>query len=1016
MGNEQRIIFDPFSLDLVNECLWQGSKAIKLRPKAFAVLNYLLARPGQLVTKEELLNSIWPETFVSDAVLKVTIRQLREALDDDPKSPRFIETAHRRGYRFIGQIAESEQVTPNQEVGSVRTIPSSHLPAEDSPWGFVGRDEALTRMRSWLQKMLEGERQIIFVTGEAGIGKTALVDTFVRSIASDRRIRIGRGQCLEQYGTGEAYLPLLEAIGRLCREQAHVVDVLHAHAPMWLLQMPSLVSASDRELLNRGISGATRERMLREIGEALEALTSEQPLVLILEDLHWSDYSTLDLISYLATQRQPAHLMLIGTYRTAELIVSGHPLKAVKQELLAKQQCEELPLQYLNEDAVGKYLSIRFPGNRFPDGLARLIHERTEGNPLFMVNAVDFLVAEGLIVEHETRWELVVENEKVEVGVPDSIKQMIEKQLDHLDAEKQRTLEAASVAGAEFSTLAVVAGLGEDRALVEARCDELARRHQFIQDRGVQELPNGEASTRYGFIHALYQNILYERISASRLVQLHRRIGERGEDVYGENAGEIAAELAMHFDRGRDYKRAAKHFQQAADNAIRRFAYREAVGLARRGLELLRKLPDTAERAEQELLMQLTLGVPLIATEGYAAPDVGSVYLKARELCQQLGGTADVSEVLWGLRTYHTLRAEFATAREIAEEFLRLAERLSYPGLAMRGHWAMEIIFFHLGEFTLALEHYEKALSFYDPKHYLDDAFLYVQNPGVAMRCFAAWSLWFLGQPQQALERIQEALRLARELSEPHGLAQALFFAAVLHQLRREERKAQENAEAAIAVSREHGLALYQAMSTATRGWALILQERQEEGIQQMGEGLAAHRLTGAEVILPHFLAVLVEAFAKTRQVDEGLRVLEEALAVVHRNGERYYLAELYRIKGDLILLQATDRGLSRAARSGVPVLEARRSDVAGAEACFHQSIKIARQQKAKSWELRAGMSLARLYQDQNKRAEAHGLLEPIYNKFTEGFDTADLREAKALLDELSKSGADMNRRRPNLN
>ena len=1016
MGNEQRIIFDSFSLDLVNECLWQGSKAIKLRPKAFAVLNYLLERPGQLVTKEELLNSIWPETFVSDAVLKVTIRQLREALDDDPKSSRFIETAHRRGYRFIGQIAESEQVTPNQEVGSVRTIPSSHLPAEDSCWGFVGRDEALTRMRSWLQKMLEGERQIIFVTGEAGIGKTALVDTFVRSIASDRRIRIGRGQCLEQYGTGEAYLPLLEAIGRLCREQAHVVDVLHAHAPMWLLQMPSLVSASDRELLNRGISGATRERMLREIGEALEALTSEQPLVLILEDLHWSDYSTLDLISYLATQRQPAHLMLIGTYRTAELIVSGHPLKAVKQELLAKQQCEELPLQYLNEDAVGKYLSIRFPGNRFPDGLATLIHERTEGNPLFMVNAVDFLVAEGLIVEHETRWELVVEIEKVEVGVPDSIKQMIEKQLDHLDAEKQRTLEAASVAGAEFSTLAVVAGLGEDRALVEARCDELARRHQFIQDRGVQELPNGEASTRYGFIHALYQNILYERMSASRLVQLHRRIGERGEDVYRENAGEIAAELAMHFDRGRDYKRAAKHFQQAADNAIRRFAYREAVGLARRGLELLRKLPDTAERAEQELLMQLTLGVPLIATEGYAAPDVGSVYLKARELCQQLGGTADVSEVLWGLRTYYTLRAEFATAREIAEEFLRLAERLSYPGLAMRGHWAMEIIFFHLGEFTLALEHYEKALSFYDPKHYLDDAFLYVQNPGVAMRCFAAWSLWFLGQPEQALERIQEALRLARELSEPHGLAQALFFAAVLHQLRREERKAQENAEAAIAVSREHGLALYQAMSTATRGWALILQERQEEGIQQMGEGLAAHRLTGAEVILPHFLAGLVEAFAKTRQVDEGLRVLEEALAVVHRNGERYYLAELYRIKGDLILLQATDRGLSRAARSGVPVLEARRSEVAEAEACFHQSIKIARQQKAKSWELRAGMSLARLYQDQNKRAEAHGLLEPIYNKFTEGFDTADLREAKALLDELSKSGADMNRRRPNLN
>ena len=969
------------------------------------MLNYLLERPGKLVTKEDFLKSIWPETFVGDAVLKVTIRQIREALDDDPKAPRFIETAYRRGYRFIGQISESERMTADREGGSLRTIPFSRLP-EDSSRGFVGRDEVLTWLQDWLQKMFEGERQIIFVTGESGIGKTALVDTFARRIAFDQRIRISRGQCLEQYGTGEAYLPVLEAIGRLCREQPHVADVLHAHAPMWLLQMPSLVSDSDRELLNRGLSGATRERMLREMGEALEVLTAEMPLVLILEDLHWSDYSTLDLISYLARQRQPAHLMLIGTYRTVELVVSGHPLKAVKQELLAKQQCEELPLEYLSENAVDKYLSIRFPGHRFPAGLARLIHERTEGNPLFMVNAVDFLVAEGLMVKHEQGWELVVEIERVEVGVPDSIKQMIEKQLDHLDAEKQRTLETASVAGAEFSMLAVAAGLGEDPTPVEALCDELARHHQFIQDRGVQELPNGEASTRYGFIHSLYQNVLYERLSDSRRVQLHRRIGARGEDIYGENAREIAAELAMHFERGRDYRRAAKHFQQAADNAIRRFAYREAVGLARRGLELLRKMPNTDERAEQELHMQLTLGVPLIATEGYASPDVGNAYLQARELCQQLGGTADVSEVLWGLRTYHTMRAEFATAREIAEEFLQLAERLPYPGLAMRGHWAMEIIFLHLGEFALALEHYEKALTFYDPKHHLEDAFLNVQNPGIAMRCFVAWSLWFLGRPEQASERIKEAVSLARELSEPYGLAQALFFSAVLHQLRREERRAQEDAEAAIAVSREHGLALYQAMSTATRGWALMWQGQPEEGIEQMVEGLANHRLTGAEVILPHFLALLVEAFAKTRQVEEGLRVLEEALRVVNRNGERYYLAELYRIKGELLLLQATDRVLSRAVPSGQTVSRARIPEVAPAEACFHQSIEIAREQNAKSWELRAVTSLARLYQNQHKGSEAHRLLEQIYSKFTEGFDTADLKEAKAVLDELPKPGA----------
>src|SRR5215813_4029678 len=660
VGNEKLIMFGPFCLDLSNECLWRGSQAIKLRPKAFAVLEYLVGHSGRLVTKEELLNAVWPGTFVGEAVLKVAIREIREALDDDPASPSFIETAHRRGYRFIGQIGESPKM---------HAVSGSPLRAVDSPQRFVGRDEALLRLQAWLQKALRGERQIVFVTGEAGIGKTALVDTFARSITSNRSIRIGRGQCLEQYGASEAYLPVLEAIGRLCREQGQVVDLLRAHAPMWLLQMPSSMSASDRESLSREVSGATRERMLREMGEASEVLASDLLLVIILEDLHWSDYSTLDLISYLANQRQAARLMLIGTYRPVELVVSGHPLKAVKRELHAKQRCQELPLEYLTEEGISEYLSVRFPGNRFPAGLPALIHQRTEGNPLFMVNAVDYLVGEGLLDKRDESWELVAPINQVEVGVPDSIKQMIEKQIDHLDLEKQRTLEAASVAGAEFSSLAVVAGSGEDRARVEVRCDELARHHQFIQERGVHLLPNGETGSRYSFIHALYQNVLYQRIPVSRRIQLHRRIGVRGEEIYGERAGEIAAELAMHFERGRDYKRAAKYLQQASDNDIRRFAYREAVVLARRGLELLATLPDTRERAEQELRLQLTLGVPLIATEGYAAQNVGSAYTKARTLCRQLGATRETFQALWGLWSFHVLRAELGTAREIAEEF-----------------------------------------------------------------------------------------------------------------------------------------------------------------------------------------------------------------------------------------------------------------------------------------------------------------------------------------------------------
>ncbi|HET6891795.1 MAG TPA: AAA family ATPase, partial [Pyrinomonadaceae bacterium] len=778
-------------------------------------------------------------------------------------------------------------------------------------------------------------------------------------------------------------------------------DVLRAHAPMWLLQMPSLMSAADRELLSREVYGATRERMLREMGEALEALTSDQPLVIILEDLHWSDYSTLDLISYLASQRRAGQLMLIGTYRTVELIVSGHPLKAVKQELLAKQQCEELPLEYLSEDAVAEYLSVKFPTNRFPSELGRLIHERTEGNPLFMVNVVNYLLGEGKIIETGDHWRLNAGLEELEVGVPENIREMIEKQIARLTVEDQQVLEAASISGMNCSALAIASALGEDVVEVEARCEELARRNCFLRVRGVAEFPDGTVSARYGFIHSLYVSTLYERIPAARRARLHKDMAERGEIIYGSRAGEIATELAAHFEQGRDYKRAAKYLQKAADNAIRRFAYKGAVALSRRGLELLGRLPDTPERAAQELCLQLTLGIPLIATKGYAAADVGSVYMRARELCRQLGETPEISEVLWGLRAFYALRSDLGPAREIAEEVLSLAERQSDPGLAMRGHWMMLSTFMHLGEFAPAIEHFEKALLLYDPGRHRDDAFLYALNPGVAMPCLAAWVLWFLGLPDQSLQRIQEGLTLARDLSEPNGLAYAFCFAAILYQLRREEQMTQEHAEAGIAVSREHGLVMFQALATVTRGWSLF-EQRRDEAIEQMREGLEALQATGTEFVRPHFLALLAEALGKARQHEEGLGILEDALSLTRRNGEQYYQAELYRLKGELLLMQSKCRGVSRMATGGRVVVDTNPPVVAQAEGCFNESIKIARQQQAKSWELRAATSLARLYQNQNKREEGRALLTKIYDRFTEGFATVDLREAKALLDELS--------------
>jgi predicted ATPase/DNA-binding winged helix-turn-helix (wHTH) protein len=990
--NPRHIHFAPFALDLVNECLWKGPEAIKLRPKTFAVLEHLVSKPGELVTKHDLIAAVWPDTYVGDAVLKVAIRQIREALSDDPKSPRFIETAHRRGYRFIAEINPIATVVPEQSqaqprVALTRSNPprgpkgSHYENAERShdESAFVGRDDALSRMHEWFDKARDGECQVVFVTGEAGIGKTTLIEAFMRRIAADGSVRICSGQCLEQYGMSEAYLPVLDAITQLCRNNPVVVGVLRAFAPMWLMQMPSLVTASDRESFGREAAGATRDRMLREICEALEALAAHQPLVLVLEDLHWSDFSTLDLISYAARRRRAAHLMIVGTYRPAELIASRHPLRTVKQELVARQQCEELPLEYLTEEAIAEHLAVKFPSNQFPSELVALIHERTEGNPLFMVNTIDHLIAERLIESHEDGWRLTAPIDTVKLGVPDSIRQLIETQIDRLDSADQRILEAASVAGAEFPSAAVSAALDDDGADVELRCEELSRRHQFIKAGGAQVLPNGQAVGRFGFVHAVYRHVLYERMSSSKRMQLHRRIGLRGEELYGDRTSEIAAELAMHFEQAADAPRAVRYLHQAALNALHRSAYREAIVVSRRGLELLATLPDTDELAHQELRLQLTLGVPLIATEGYAAPEVGRLYQNARGLCERLETAAEMSQALWGVWTFHTLRAELSTSLGIAHEFLWLAERVGHPDLAMRGHWSMEITCTHQGNFGPALEHYVRALALYDDgerQHPNIDPL----NPGVAMRSFAAWCAWFIGQPDRGLRLIQEAVAIARELSEPHGLAHALASAALVHQLRGERRLAEQHADAIIALSDEHGLVLYEAMARIVRGWSHIGRGDNERSAEEIRQGMAAWRSTGAQLMCPHYLALLTEALPPAPD-DQALRVLDEALALVESTGERCYEAELHRLKGERLLERAEDG-----------------AGVDAAESCFEQAITIARRQQAHSLELRAAISLAHLQRAHRKADVARDLIAQIYERFDQGFDTLDLREARTLI------------------
>jgi DNA-binding winged helix-turn-helix (wHTH) protein len=589
-------IRETLRLDTVNASVWRGDEPISLSPKAFAVLLCLAKHSRRLVTKQELLDTVWPRGFVTDGVLKVCIREIRSALGDSSKEPRFIETLHRRGYRLIADL----------DSGGMPGIAPTRLGPDIPSATPIGREKVIADLSGCLDKALRGQRQVVFVSGEAGIGKTAVVDAFVERAVAQATWLVGRGQCIEHYSTSEPYFPMLEALNQICHQPAggEVVPLLNRYAPSWLTHLPWLSDTDSREVRQREGLTPTRERMLREMAELLEALTAKTPLVLVLEDLHWGDYSTLDMVSMLARRRGAARLLLLITYRPVEVILANHPLNVVKQDLQMRRYCVDLPLTYLSAVDVETYLEERFPGHLFPPGLAAFIHQRTEGNPLFMLNVVDYLVAQGSLVPNENGWTLHGALSDLDLGVPESLRQMIERQVDRCAPEEQHVLEAASIAGQDFTPAVVGAVLKMDAAEIEACLASLARRGQFVCEQGMKEWPDNTVSARYAFAHALYQNALYGRQPVARRVQSHRRVGAYMERAYASRTAEIASELALHCEQGRDFPKAVSYFRQAAASASARYAHREAVSYLTRALMMAQHLSPEERIAEQMILLE----------------------------------------------------------------------------------------------------------------------------------------------------------------------------------------------------------------------------------------------------------------------------------------------------------------------------------------------------------------------------------------------------------------------------
>ncbi len=953
------IRFAEFELDRGAYELRHNGRSVPLERIPFDLLLLLVERPGQLRTREEIHERVWGSgVFLdSDAAINTAVRKLRRALNDDARNPHFIIKVQGMGYRFGGTVEPSER-----DGNSMLAWPNGPFGADPEAQLMVGREEQLARIHEMFAKASAGTRQVAFITGEPGIGKTTFARSFLGAIARARVERIGHGQCVEQYGSGEPYMPVLEALTRLCRAPhgARLLAVMRRVAPSWLAQMPSLLSESEHKGFQRVAQGMTQQRMLREMAEALEMMAAEMPLVLLLEDLHWSDRSTLDLIATVARRSERACLTILGTYRPVEILTREHPLRAMKEELELHQQCSELRLPPLGQADVATYLARRFPDSKEHLSAAR-IYARSEGNPLLMVNVVDYLVEQGSRAD------------AAKIDAPRNIRQMIERNLQRLSDDEQHVLEAASVAGVEFSVAPIAAALDRPLAQIDACCTRLVRGQQFLAAAGVLNWPDGTVAPRFRFHHALYQEALYNRLPVSNRIELHRRIADWAEQAYGAQATEIANELAHHYVSSHQQEKAVEYLSRATQRALSRSAFPEALAQARAALALIPQLPQNPHRDHREFELLEMLVSAATATEGWGSPETLTGGERILALARSSGDEDERAAALRSTWRSHLSSGRYAESLEVAQQMLALAERSKRSPAIADAKTGLGWVSLWMGRVSDAVRLFDGALA--DCPDGAGRASLIGMEPLAETLSFSAISWWNAGYPDRATLSAQSAVERARELRQPFSIAQTLLPASWVATWRGQYETACRLATEGVEVAKHEGYPHVMAGCTFVLGWAAGLQGKFEQGTALIRQGIAGWTLP----MVKYQHVMLAEVYLKADQPLDALESLTKFAEMATPNGEHLGESEAQRLRAEALMM--IDR-----------------SSATAAEQHLRAAAAIAAEQGAKSFELRATASLARLLRDIGRRDEARATLAEIYGWFIEGFNTRDLKNAGVLL------------------
>jgi DNA-binding winged helix-turn-helix (wHTH) protein/predicted ATPase len=880
-------------------------------------------------------------------------------------------------YRALGAYTLTDLSQPLPLYQVVRQSPTQSRLAVAMMTGltpFVGREHELSLLRERWAQAREGAGQVVLLSSEAGIGKSRLVQVHYDHIAGATFTRI-EGRCISYYRNSPLF-PIIDLVQH--RMQSHqdeppvaqwrkLQDVLHVSDAALAEILPFIAALFSRPL-QRPDSSSTltppqqKQKTLEVLLAWLLQEAEQQPTYLVLEDLQWADPSTLEFLTLLLHQVPTVRMLILLTCRP-----DFHP------PWMMRSHHTHMALNRLSQSQVERMIRYITQSKNLPAEILRQLVAKSDGVPLFAEEMTRMVLESDLVTERDDHYEL--RGTLPPLAIPATLHDSLMARLDRLGIGKQ-VAQLGATLGREFSyeLLRAVAPLDEQtlqRGLARLVDAELLYQRGF------------PPQARYIFKHALIQETAHQSLVRSTRQRYHKQIAAVLEGQFPDICHSQPELLAHHYTEAGVPRQAVTYWQQAGQSATARSAHLEAIAHFRQALALNATLTDAAERQQRELALQTTLGVALAATQGYAAPDVEAAYIRAQELCQQVGDMRQLFTVLRGLWLVHLVRGTLPTAYALGEQLLQLAQRTQETTHLLEAHRGLGTSLFLRGEFALAWTHLEQGIRLYDVARHRDLAIHYGQDSGAVYFGYAAWTLWMQGYAQQALHYIHEALALARQLKHPYSEGFALTFAAWLCQWRREPQAVLHHTTESMALAREHQFPLLLAHGMILQGWARLAHAHQAEGLEQIYQGLAAYQATGTGLARSYLLTLLAEALWKVGKLDAALSVLTEAAMLAEKQDEHWWQAEICRLHGELLLHQES-------------------ADLAQAEALFQQARHIAYQQQARFLELRATMSLCRLWQRQGKEARARYVLKDIYAWFSEGFDTTDLAEAAALLEALA--------------